>query len=230
LFSYSLAEDSEDREECDERDEREDRDDLEEREEREEQSLSESYVLLLLGILLYASQFIGASHREDMLIRHPSHHHRYKVDTISIMDLPNPNTNPMRHGCNDHAFIYNITPRNILPNEDIPFDSNGSITPAFIHNYGSSVLIVKRTGIYKITFCVSSDISNQLALYINNFQRWGTLYGINSGYQNFGQAIIELCEGDVISVRNITQTQIQLTTLNVDIYGTVNASLLIEAL
>jgi hypothetical protein len=134
------------------------------------------------------------------------------------------------HKCTNHAFIYNITPHTIAAGEDIPFDSNGSLTSAFIHNYGSPVLIVKHTGVYKITYSVSADISNQIAIYVNNYQRWGTIYGITAGYQNIGQVVANLSEGDVLSVRNISAGPIQLTTFMVDAYGTVNASMLLEEL
>jgi hypothetical protein len=127
-----------------------------------------------------------------------------------------------------YAHVFNVTPRIVQPSEDIPFDSNGPISHAFIHNYGSSVVIVKASGSYKVTYSVSSDMSNQLVIMVNNNPRYGTLYGIDTGFQNVGQAIITICEGDVLSLRNISAHPIQLSTQYIDVYGLVNASLIIE--
>jgi hypothetical protein len=129
-----------------------------------------------------------------------------------------------------YAHIYNITPRTVNPNEDIPFDSNGPLThDAIIHNYGSSVIIIKAHGTYKVTFSLSSATANQVALHVNNNYRYGTLYGNDAGFQNVGQAIIQLCEGDVLSLRNMGQAPIQLSSQPVDVYGLINASMVIES-
>jgi hypothetical protein len=127
-----------------------------------------------------------------------------------------------------HAHVFNITPRTVNPSEDIPFDSNGVISCGFIHNYGSSVIIVKISGIYKLTYTVLSDISNQIAVTINNYRQYGSIYGNDTGYQNVGQLIIDVCQGDVISLRNISLNPIMLRAYNTDVYGIVNASIIIE--
>ncbi len=127
-----------------------------------------------------------------------------------------------------YVHLFNITPRTVQPSEDIPFDSNGAISCGFIHNYGSSVIIAKINGTYKLTFNVSSDLSNQVAVMVNNYQRYGSIYGNDSGYQNVGQIIVDLREGDVISLRNIGMNPIILSAQNADIYGVVNASLILE--
>jgi hypothetical protein len=130
-----------------------------------------------------------------------------------------------------YAYIYNIRAITVKLGEDIPFDTNGIMTDGLVHNYGSSVVIIKKRGIYKITYNVYSDSSNnQLQLIVNNHPVWGSLYGAALGYQNSGQTIVNLNEGDVLALRNISGADITLPLLQQDDYSIINASIILDML
>ena len=129
-----------------------------------------------------------------------------------------------------YIYIYNNAPHLVQPNEDIPLDINGIATPAFIHNYGSSVIVIKECGVYKITFNVTADMSaNQIGLVINNHVQWGSIYGSSTG-SNWGQMIVLLTEGDVISFRNMSGSPISLIPAYYDIFNITNTSVLVQKL
>jgi hypothetical protein len=142
--------------------------------------------------------------------------------------LPNPNIIPTTE--KQYAYIYNMTTCVVNSNEDIPFDSNGVLTDCFIHNYGSPVIIIKKTALYKIIYTIITDSSNnQFTLAVNNHSTYNTLYGSDAGLQNYGQTIMSLREGDILTVRNVSMPII-LTEMTHDSFNIVNASLIIEEL
>jgi hypothetical protein len=73
---------------------------------------------------------------------------------------------------------------------------------------------------------------NQFALFVNRALVTGTVYGSGAGtQQSYGQAIIALADGDVITLRNHTSTAaVTLQTLAGGTQTNVNASILIEKL
>ena len=144
--------------------------------------------------------------------------------------LPNPNvyieTHHPRHA--EYAYLYNTTARTIKSGEDFPFDYNGIISDGIIHNYGSPVIIIKRTGTYKITFNVVADSSaNQLNIVVNNRNMTYSLYGNTNNDSNFGQTLIQLREGDVLALRNVDD-DMSVSALTYDMFNVVNAYLLLE--
>lgn len=146
--------------------------------------------------------------------------------------LPNPNSYPMTKMPKEKqfAYIYNTSGYTIQPNQDIPLDFNGPITDCILHNNGSSVIIIKQTGLYKLSYVITSDGSNnQVALAVNNRVVYDSLYGADGLFQNYGQTIIYLREGDVLSLRNVDGV---LTTpvLTYDAYNVVNVSLILETM
>jgi hypothetical protein len=142
--------------------------------------------------------------------------------------LPNPNSMPITE--RQYAYIYNISTCIVNSNADIPFDYTGVITNDLIHNYGSSVIIIKKCGLYKLTYTVVTDSSNnQFAFTINNRNAYNSLYGSDSGLQNYGQVIMNLREGDVLSLRNVSMP-LTLLEMTHDSFNMINASLIIEEL
>jgi hypothetical protein len=149
-----------------------------------------------------------------------------KIFTECIMDH---HTNyHHKHEQPQYIYIYNNAAHIVQPNEDIPLDINGIMTPAFIHNNGSSVVVIKECGVYKITFNITTDGSaNQIGLVINNHIQWGSIYGSATG-SNWGQLIIPLNEGDVISFRNMSGSPVTLVPAYYDIFNITNTSLLVQ--
>jgi hypothetical protein len=146
--------------------------------------------------------------------------------------LPNPNSYPVANLCKEKqfAYIFNTAPYTIQTNQDIPLDINGPMTDKLLHNYGSSVVVVKQTGLYKVTYVVTSETSNnQVIIAINNRPQYDALYGAEGSLQNYGQVIMYLREGDVLSLRNIDGV---LTTpaATYDNFNVVNVSLIIETM
>jgi hypothetical protein len=146
--------------------------------------------------------------------------------------LPNPNTYPMTTmpKAKQFAYIYNTSSYTIQTDQDIPLDFNGPITDKIIHNNGSSIVIIKQTGLYKVSYVVTSDSSNnQVALAVNNRIVYDSLYGAESSFQNYGQTIIHLHEGDVLSLRNIDGVLVTPVT-TYDVYTVINVSLILETM
>jgi hypothetical protein len=146
--------------------------------------------------------------------------------------LPNPNAYPNDNLPKEKQFtyIYNTASYTVQQNQDIPLDNTGPSTNKIIHNYGSSVVIIKQPGLYKITYVILSESSNnQVAIAINNRVQYDTLYGASDMYQNYGNAILYLREGDVLSLRNIGG---ELTTPSntFDNFNVINASLILETM
>jgi hypothetical protein len=128
------------------------------------------------------------------------------------------------------AYIYNTASYTVQTGQDIPLDFNGPITDNIIHNNGSSAILIKQTGLYKLTYVITSDNSNnQVALAVNNRVVYDSLYGAEVSYQNYGQTIMYLREGDVLSLRNIDGVLVTPTAVY-DAYNVVNVSVILETM
>ena len=146
--------------------------------------------------------------------------------------LPNPNSYPMNNLPKEKqfAYIYGTASYAVQPDQDIPLDNNGPMTDKLIHNYGSSVIIVKQTGIYKLTYVIVSESSNnQVAVAVNNRVVYDSLYGAEGGAQNYGQIVLHLREGDVLSLRNLEGVLV-LPQLAYDNFNIVNLSIILETM
>jgi hypothetical protein len=146
--------------------------------------------------------------------------------------LPNPNSYPMNGLCKDKqfAYIYGTASYSVQPGQDIPLDQNGPITDKIVHNYGSSVIIIKQTGIYKLTYVVVSESSNnQIAVAVNNRILYDSLYGAEQSSQNYGQQVLYLREGDVLTLRNVDNV-LALPALTYDNFNVVNVSVILETM
>lgn len=146
--------------------------------------------------------------------------------------LPNPNSYPMDNLCKEKqfAYIYGTASYSVQPGQDIPLDQNGPVTDKIIHNYGSSVIIIKQTGIYKLTYVLVSESSNnQIAVAVNNRILYDSLYGAEQSAQNYGQLVLYLREGDVLSLRNVDNVLV-LPTIAYDNFNVVNVSIILETM
>jgi Collagen triple helix repeat (20 copies) len=135
-------------------------------------------------------------------------------------------------GLSQFGYIYNEGAQVVPLEADVSFDKNGILTTRIIHAVGTSHIHITSAGIYKVAFSVSSVEPNQFALFVNGALVTGTVYGSGAGtQQSYGQAIITIADGDVITLRNHTSTAaVTLQTLAGGTQTNVNASILIEKL
>jgi hypothetical protein len=112
------------------------------------------------------------------------------------------------------------------------FDSHGILTAGLAHTTGSSDITLTSSGIYKITFCLSTVEPSQYTAFLNGVAITGATYGSGAGtQQNTGQVIVAAGAGDILTIRNYTSAA--ATTLQPLAGGTqasVNASAIIEKL
>ncbi len=135
-------------------------------------------------------------------------------------------------GLSAYAYVYNLTPETIAVEADVPFDSNGVITPGFTHAPGAAEIGIVSAGTYQVTFGSSGTEPSQFALFLNGAPVPGATYGSGAGtQQNNGQVIVMAGAGDVLTVKN--HSSAAAVGLASDIGGTqqnTNASVLIERL
>lgn len=132
-------------------------------------------------------------------------------------------------GISDYAYVYNLTAQTVAIEADVPFDSNGLITPGFTHTPSSSVISINAAGVYKVIFSVSGTESNQFALFLNGLEVPGTVYGSGAGtQQNTGQAIFAMGAGDSLTLRNHSSASaVGLASVIGGTQANVNASITI---
>jgi hypothetical protein len=121
----------------------------------------------------------------------------------------------------------------VIPIEaDVPFDSNGILTPGITHAPGASQIQITVAGNYEVTYSVSGVEPNQFALFVNGAQVMGTVYGSGAGtQQNGGQVILTLSVNDVLTLRNHSSAAgVTLQTLAGGTQTNENASILIKKL
>jgi hypothetical protein len=132
---------------------------------------------------------------------------------------------------NDYAYLYSTQARTINLGASIFFDINGYITSDIAHSPGSSNIKFEKKGTYKITFSISCVQPNQIAVYKNNTMCAGSIFGSgNRIQQNTGSIILDINKNDVISIRNISSTALNLQTLAGGPNANVNAYIIIEEL
>ncbi|MFZ1559315.1 MAG: hypothetical protein WAT37_05280 [Saprospiraceae bacterium] len=131
-----------------------------------------------------------------------------------------------------YAYVYNLSSQNVPVEADIIFDSNTNLTSGFVHVPGTTTINIINTGIYKVSFSVSSAEPNQFALFLNGSVMSGSIFGSGAGtQQNNGALIFSATAGDVVSLRN--HSSAAAVTLASNVGGTqanVNASLIFQKL
>lgn len=132
-------------------------------------------------------------------------------------------------GISDYAYIYNLLAQTVAIEADVPFDTNGLITPGFLHAPSSSTILVVNAGVYKVEFSVSGTQPNQFALFLNGLEVPGTVYGSGAGtQQNTGQAIFAIGAGEILTLRNHSSSAaVGLASVIGGTQANVNASITI---
>jgi hypothetical protein len=109
-----------------------------------------------------------------------------------------------------YGYFYNQDPQSVGPQGDMTFESIGAASGILLIS-GTSQITITATGVYSMTFVVSTDVSqpSQFALTFNGVVLPGTAYcsGLGTlagggGAQYTGQAIVPLSAGDIITLRN----------------------------
>lgn len=136
------------------------------------------------------------------------------------------------NGLAEYGYVFNRTAQTIERGADIPFDSNGPLSPGIIHAPGDARIEFVNAGLYEVTFSVSGTEPNQFALFLNGAAVDGTVYGSGAGtQQNTGQAIIKVGAGDVLTVTNyLSDAAVGLASPIGGTQEAVNASVVIEKL
>lgn len=131
-----------------------------------------------------------------------------------------------------YAYIYNESAQVVPIETDILFDSNGPVSPEFLHAPGTDSIIATTAGTYDVEFVVSGVEPNQFALFVNGAPAPGGGYGSGAGtQQNTGRIIVTLTAGDVITLRNHSSAAaVTLQTLAGGTQTNVNASVVFERL
>lgn len=114
-------------------------------------------------------------------------------------------------GISEYAYIYNLAAQTgVSQEENVLFDTNGLMTAGITHAPGSDSIFIVGTGLYRIRFSVTSQQTNQFALFVNGNLIPGTIYGSGgdaaSRQQNTGQVIVTLNAGDTLTLRNHTSS------------------------
>ena len=114
----------------------------------------------------------------------------------------------------------------------VTFDSNGILTAGITHTAGTSAITLTISGIYKVTFNLSTVEPSQYTAFLNGIAITGATYGSGAGtQQNNGQFIVAVVAGDILTIRNYTSAAVStLQTLAGGTEASVNASVIIEKL
>jgi len=142
-------------------------------------------------------------------------------------------TGPAGSGNNSYAQIYNTGAQVVTPEADVTFNTNGVMTSDFLHPPSSSLLVVATSADYRVTFRVSSMEPNQFTICVNGAPLAGATFGSAGSNQNtFGDLILSLVAGDLITIRNHSSTSSQATlqTTSGGTQSVVNASLIVQKL
>jgi len=126
------------------------------------------------------------------------------------------------------GYIYNLTAETVAIGDDVPFDSNGTLS-GVTHATPSPSIGIVNAGTYYIAFSVSGSEPNQFAIFVNGVASTSTVYSSGAGtQQNNGLAILTLGAGDVVTLVN--HSSAAAVTLASVIGGTqanVNASVIL---
>ena len=130
------------------------------------------------------------------------------------------------------GFLYtsNDTAETVPIEADVIFNTPAAASAGFTHFAGTSTIEVDVGGTYKVSFSVTGVQPNQFTVFDNGAPVAGTTYGSDTGQTN-GQAIIQILQGDTMTLRN--HTSISAVTLETAAGGAavnVNASMTLERL
>ena len=124
----------------------------------------------------------------------------------------------------DYAYIYNITEQEVDENEAVEFSSNGPLSGSITHIAGCENIVINKTGVYLINFYVNSDDDSRFTVYRNGEAIQGSTYDVDDG-ANYGQVIAALQTGDVITLVNTGNNDVDLDDKGHCAEAVVNASM-----
>lgn len=119
---------------------------------------------------------------------------------------------PPGPGIQSYGYVYNLTPSKLIivnAGADIPLSSNGLLNRV-IHTEGATTITVPDTGTYLINYSLSAnvDFGSSVALAVNGTADLSTKLPVT--FNSSGSAILNLNEGDVITLRNDSDSAIIL--------------------
>ena len=119
---------------------------------------------------------------------------------------------PRGPGIQSYGYVYNLTPSKLMvlnAGADIPFSSNGPLNRV-IHTEGATTVTVPDTGAYLINYGLSAnvDFGSSVALAVNGTADPSTKLPVT--FNSSGSAILNLDEGDIITLRNDSDSAIIL--------------------
>jgi hypothetical protein len=132
----------------------------------------------------------------------------------------------------DYGYIFQSNAQIVPVENDITFDTNGTLFGGIAHVPGDAAITIATPGNYKIIFSVTGQQANQFSLFVNGSPFPGNIYGSNSSdQQNTGFAIISVSSPITLTLRNHTSTSsVSLETLAGGTQPNVTASILIQRL
>jgi hypothetical protein len=131
-----------------------------------------------------------------------------------------------------YGYIYNLTEESVAQEASVAFGTNGPLV-GITHTPGSPSVVVTDSGTYAVNFSLTSSQPSQFALFRNGTVVPESLYGSGTGDVGpFGQVILNLTAGDVLTLVNHTSNAGSVTLDNSagGKQTNVDASLLIEKL
>jgi hypothetical protein len=128
-----------------------------------------------------------------------------------------------------YAYIYNQSAQMVAVDGDVMFDSQ-VVLFGFTRPTASQVQVVN-SGLYLITFLVSSADPNQFAILVNNSTiAPGSVYGSGTvDISNVGQSYVFLNTNDTLTLHNTTGAAVTLPNPTGGTQTAVNASITIES-
>jgi hypothetical protein len=103
-----------------------------------------------------------------------------------------------------YAYIYDTSGATVAPNTNVSFNADGPTTADITHTAGSSQIVLAAAGAYKVSFSVSADVVNEIAVFVNGAAIPGSTFAsAGSGRPNIGQMVVVAAGGDVLTIRNL---------------------------
>lgn len=129
----------------------------------------------------------------------------------------------------EYAYVFNVEAGDIDAGETIVFSDNGEISDGISHTEGSDKIKVKSSGVYMLNYYVGSNDDNQFTVFVNGEPVDGSTYNTRAGI-NYGQVIINIARGDVLTLVNTGDNDVSLEQEEVifdeaDTQYVVNASI-----
>ena len=124
-----------------------------------------------------------------------------------------------------YGMIYNTGNQTIAAANSVAMDHNGPMSE-ITHQIGSEQITITKEGLYSVWFSVFGQTANQFVLYQNEAVLLSSIYGTSTG-ANYGTTTINAAAGDIISLRNCTDSSVTLSNAVGGTKKNVSASILL---